>query len=81
VAFNRNSTLPFQVHVIQNLLLHLPFTDGSGAFKQAVGQCGFTMVDVRDNAKIANIIHTDGWIENAKNYSALNIQSLNGHCI
>ena len=56
VAFNRDASLAFQVHVVE----HLPFghLDGTGAFEQAVGQGALPVVDMCYNAKVTYILHS-----------------------
>ena len=49
-----DAPLPLQVHVVQQLVFHLPQGDGLGLLQDAVGQGGFSVVDVGHNAKIAN---------------------------
>ena len=57
VALDGNATLSLQVHVIEHLILHFLAADGLGVFQQSVRQGAFTMVDMRYNAKISNILH------------------------
>src|SRR5690606_7756999 len=58
VTLDRNTPLALQVHVIQQLVLGLPLGNGIGILQQSVGQCTFTVVYVRNNAKIANMVHS-----------------------
>ena len=51
---NGDAALPLQLHIIQNLRLHLPFVHGAGLLQQPVGQRGFAVVDVGNNGKISN---------------------------
>ena len=55
MALDGDSTFLFEVHVIE----HLPFGDlnGIGMFQESVGQCGFTMVDMRNDTKISDEVH------------------------
>ena len=55
LCLDRNPTLPFQLHVVQNLGLHLTAGQKSGHFNNPVCQCGFSMVDMCNNTKIPNI--------------------------
>ena len=50
-----NATFAPQIHVIE----HLPFGHlyRIGVFQQTIGQRGFTMVNVRNNAKVSYILH------------------------
>ena len=51
-----DAALFFQVHVIQNLLGHIPLTHRSCLLQKPVGQRGFTMIDMSDNRKVANAL-------------------------
>ena len=57
MTFDGNTPLPFQVHVVQGLIGHIPFRNGVGKLQQTVGQGAFPMVDVCDDAKIADVLH------------------------
>ena len=52
-----DATFPFDVHVVQNLVLHVTFCHRVGLFQNAVSKGGFSVVDVCDNTKIADVIH------------------------
>ena len=49
-----NAPLPLQVHVVQQLALHLPLGNGVALLNQPVRQGGFAVVDVGDNGKVAD---------------------------
>ena len=51
-----DAPLPLDVHVVQQLFLHIPAGDRLGVFEDAVGQGGFAVVNVGDDRKIANIV-------------------------
>jgi len=57
MALDGNATLSFNIHVVKDLILLLPFGNGSGRFQKPVGQGAFTVVYVSDDAEIANIVH------------------------
>jgi hypothetical protein len=57
MALYGNTFLSFKVHVIKYLIHHFTLTNGIGHLQQAVGQGTFTMVNVRDNAKITELLH------------------------
>ena len=56
VCFNRNTAFALQIHVVEQLIFHIPQGDGLRFFEDTVGQCAFAMVDMRDNGKIADFI-------------------------
>ena len=46
--------LPLDVHAIEHLLAHLLGSNGPGGLEEAVRERGLPVVNMRDNAKIAN---------------------------
>jgi hypothetical protein len=57
VALDSDAPFLFQIHVIEDLRLHFALADGVGVFKQTIGKCTFTVVDVCDDAKIPDVLH------------------------
>ena len=57
VAFDGNSPLAFEVHIVERLVLHLPLCNGSSGLEQAVGQGAFPVVDVGNDAEVSNVFH------------------------
>ena len=57
VALDGDAALPLQVHVVQGLLLQIPVRDGAGELKQPIGQGALAVVDVGDDAEIADAFH------------------------
>lgn len=55
MALNGYSLLLLQVHVIEDLVLHIPVGKGLGEFQKTVGEGALAMVDMGDNAKITDI--------------------------
>ena len=53
-GFNRNAALAFDIHIVQELLLKLPFRNHAGAQQHAIGKSTLTVIDVRNDGKIAN---------------------------
>ena len=56
VGLDGNAAFPFQVHVVQQLVRHLVLGNGLGQFDKAVGQGGFSVVDMGDNAEISDVV-------------------------
>ena len=52
-SFDRDASSPFQLHVIEQLVLHLSRSDRSRVFEQPVGQRALAMVDMSDDAEVA----------------------------
>ena len=50
-----DATLPLQVHVVQQLALHLPLGNRLTLLQQPVRQRGLAVVDMSDNAEISDI--------------------------
>jgi hypothetical protein len=68
IQLDRDATLALQVHRVEELLPHLTLLDRARGLDQPVGQSGFPMVDVGDDAEVANFglrhggkITRDGW--------------------
>ena len=59
VALDRDAAFPLQVHVVEHLVLHVLAGDGAGDLQQPVGQGALTMVDMGDNAEIADVLHAE----------------------
>src|SRR5690606_31854742 len=55
VGFDGNTALALQIHGVQHLRLHLTVTQATAQLDEAVGDGGFTVVDVGDDGKIANM--------------------------
>src|SRR5437868_8214422 len=53
MCFDGDTAFPLQIHGIEQLILFLALLNRAGAFQQPIGQGGLTMIDVRDDAKIA----------------------------
>ena len=55
VRFDRDSTFSLQIHIIQQLRLHISLFYGVRELQHTIGYGGFPMVDMCDNAKVADI--------------------------
>ena len=53
VGLDGDAALALEVHGVEDLGLHLAHGKRSGELQQAVGQRGFTVVDMRDDRKVA----------------------------
>ena len=56
-SFDGNTPFPFDVHIVQNLFFHVPLCNRKSLFENPVCQCGFSVVNMGDNAKIPNLFH------------------------
>src|SRR5580658_7725461 len=52
---NRDAALALEVHRIERLLFEVARGDGAGDLEQPVGEGRLPMVDVRDDAKVADV--------------------------
>jgi hypothetical protein len=59
MAFDGNTPFLFQFHAVEHLVVHIPFGDGVGELEQAVGKGAFAMVDMRNDAKVPDVIHVN----------------------
>src|SRR5580698_1528622 len=53
MGLDGDAALALEVHGVEHLGLHLAHGERSGQLQQAVRQRGFTVVDVRDDRKVA----------------------------
>ena len=54
LGLDRDPALALQVHLVQVLLAHVAVGDGVGELEQAVGERRLPVVDVRDDAEVAD---------------------------
>ena len=57
VTLDGDPALPFQIHVVQHLSLHVAGIDRRGHLQQTVGQRTLSMVNMGYDAKIPGVIH------------------------
>jgi len=57
MALDGYASFPFQIHIIQNLILKIPFCQGMCNLNQAVSQGTFSMVNVCNDAEISDPVH------------------------
>ena len=55
--FDSDSLFALELHRVKQLRLHLALGDSTGNFKHAVSQSRLTMVNVRNNTKITDLIY------------------------
>ena len=55
VGLDGDAALPFEVHGIEDLLLHLTGGERTGQLKQTVRKRGFAMIDVGDNGEVPDV--------------------------
>ena len=57
MALDGDATFPLQVHIIQQLFLHIAVGYGIGSFQQPIGKGALTMIYMGDYAKISYLLH------------------------
>jgi len=57
LALDGNASLPFDIHIIKELVAKLPVINQAGVLNQTVGQGGFPVIDMGNNAEISNLLH------------------------
>jgi len=55
-GLDRDAALALQVHVVEDLVLHLARRNGVALFKQPIRQRRLAVVDVRDDGKISDVL-------------------------
>ena len=55
-GLNGNAALPFQIHVVQQLIFHQTLVHGVGFLQDAIGQGGFAVVNVSNDAEISDVV-------------------------
>ena len=58
-GFDGDAALAFEIHVVEDLILHLAFGDGAGVLKQSIGERAFAVIDVSDDAEVADVFRVD----------------------
>ena len=55
VGLDGDAALAFEVHGVEDLLLHLAGGERAGELEQAVGERGFAMIDVGDDGEVPDV--------------------------
>ena len=57
IAFDRNAALPFNIHIVENLVLKVSLIADAGKLNQAIRQRGFAVINMSDNAEVSDVFH------------------------
>jgi hypothetical protein len=57
VRLDGDPAFPFEVHGVEDLVAELPVLHRAAALDEAVGQRGLAVVDVGDDAEVADVVH------------------------
>ena len=65
VALDGDAPLPFDVHGVQDLVAELAVLHHAGPLDEAVRQGGLAVVDMGDDAEVADVGHSNrkGWFQ------------------
>ena len=55
VALNRDAFFALEIHRVEQLIFHLALFDGFCVFEETIGERRLPVVNVRDDAKVANM--------------------------
>ena len=55
LRLDRNPALPLEIHVVEKLILFLSLGHGVRHVEESIRERAFTMIDMRDDAKIADV--------------------------
>jgi hypothetical protein len=56
LGLNCDSAFAFDIHAVQILRAHIALLNDFCDSKHAIGQCGFTVIDMGDDAEIAKLL-------------------------
>ena len=56
VRLDGDAALPFEIHAVEQLILHVPQSDRARFFEDAVGERGLAVVDMGDDAEISGVL-------------------------
>ena len=57
MALNGDAALALQIHVVEQLGLHIAGANSIGELQQTISKGAFAVVNVGDNAKITDVLH------------------------
>ena len=72
LRLDRDAALALEVHRVEHLRLHLAVGQAAAALDQAIGERRLAVVDVRDDGKIADVLHASGAERSAWGISGAN---------
>lgn len=57
MTFYRDTALPFKVHIVESLVLHVALGNGACVLEQTVREGTLAVIDMRDDTEIAYVFH------------------------
>ena len=80
VAFNGDTTLFFQVHIVQDLVFHIAFIHRTCYLKHTISQRAFAVINMCNDAKISYLIHSFDIVKVIMYYALLCAAKLQKKC-
>lgn len=65
IGLDGDPTLPLDVHRVEQLLTHITLGDSACVFEQPIGKRRLAVVDMRDDRKVADMLHWKKGTESA----------------
>ena len=59
VAFDRDAALSLDVHRVKHLVMKVALGDAITGLDKSVGKGGLAVINMSDNAKVANVFHAE----------------------
>jgi hypothetical protein len=78
MAFDCNTSFPFKIHIVEDLVLIFPFGNSIGYFKQTVSQGTFTVVNMSYDTEITDPVHQKGFWKQVQIYKIMPLNPLKG---
>jgi hypothetical protein len=57
MALYGNPSLAFEIHIVKRLFLEVSLTHSSSNLEQSIGQSAFTVVNMRYNTEVSDVLH------------------------
>lgn len=57
IAFDGDTAFPLNIHIVQNLILKIPFIADTGELNQTVGKRGFSVINMGYYAEVSYVFH------------------------
>ena len=58
IALDRNAPLALDIHRVEKLIAKLALRNAATGLDQSIGQSRLPMINMGDNAKVPNVVHT-----------------------
>ena len=58
IAFDRDAALPFNIHIVENLILKISLIADTGKLNQTVGKSGLAVINMCDDTEVSYVFHS-----------------------